>query len=88
MAKGSDERPAPPPPKHTHTLTSSALSCSASVWFPWCHQSLREESYYKPFTFTHTGCTATAACAHMGVCMSVRTEGKYGSMHEGETVSQ
>lgn len=61
MAKGSNE------PPHTHLLFS--VTQSASVWSPWCQQSLREESYYKHFTLTHTGYTADAACAHMGVCV-------------------
>lgn len=71
-------------PPSTRLLCS--VTPSASLWFPWCHQSLREESYYKPFFLTHTGYTNSAACAHMGVCTSAWTEGKYGSMLKGETV--
>jgi len=60
MAEGSGE----PPP---HPLHSSVIP-SASVWFPLCHQSPGEESYHKPFGFTHTGYIADTACAHMGEC--------------------
>lgn len=44
-----------------------SVTPSASVWFLWCHQSLGEQSCYKPFTLTHAGYTAGAACAHMCV---------------------
>ncbi len=67
-----------PPPQLLCSVTPSA-----SLWFPRCHQSLREESYYKPFTLTHTGYSNSAACAHMEVCM---TDGKHRSVHKGETV--
>lgn len=73
MAKGSDEPPSlPSPPLPTRILCS--VTPSASVWFPRCHQSLGEESYYRPFTpsyWKHRCCLCTYG--------SVWTAGKYGS---------
>lgn len=72
MAKGSDEPPLPSPPLPTRILCS--VTPSASVWFPRCHQSLGEESYYRPFTpsyWKHRCCLCTYG--------SVWTAGKYGS---------
>lgn len=72
MAEGRDEPPHPPP----HSLPASLSYHQLLFGFLGVIKSLREEGYYKPFMLTHTGYTADAACAHMGVCTSVWQEGE------------